>query len=101
AFLRKIFYLMNGEELSSDAQPSGLVSVVQKFPEIQKLYGTKDIAYSKMKEYYHKLYNWRNDYTHQAPVLENDELHPSLQIIVAMYVYAAMVNALKLNNDEI
>lgn len=96
AFLRKIFYLMNGEELSSDAQPSGLVSVVQKFPEIQKLYGTKDIAYSKMKEYYHKLYNWRNDYTHQAPVLENDELHPSLQIIVAMYVYAAMVNATKI-----
>ncbi len=46
-----------------------------------------------MKDYYHKLYNWRNNHTHQAPILKKEELEPSLQAIVAMYVYAAMVNA--------
>lgn len=96
AFLRKIYYLVNGREINDDSKSAGLVSVVQKFPDIQKLYVTKDVTYKKMKEYYHKLYNWRNNYTHQAPVLEANELNPSLQIIVAMYVYAAMVNATKL-----
>ncbi len=93
AFLRKIYYMLNGEELSDDVKPSGLVSVVQQFAEIQKLYGTKLPEYSKMKDYYHKLYNWRNNHTHQAPILKKEELESSLQTIVAMYVYAAMVNA--------
>ncbi|MFR9497456.1 MAG: DEAD/DEAH box helicase family protein [Rikenellaceae bacterium] len=100
AFLRKIHFLLQGVELSEESKPSGLVSVVQQFPAIQKLYSTKEITYSKMKDYYHKLYNWRNNHTHQAPTLDKAELAPSIQVIVAMYVYAAMVSATQLGEKE-
>lgn len=98
AFLRKIYFLCHDAELNEDTvKPSGLVHVVQQFPEIQKLYGTKSKEYIKMKDYYHKLYTWRNNHTHQAPILKKEELQQSLQAIVAMYVYAAMVNAAEIN----
>lgn len=93
AFLRKIYFMCEGKELETTDKASGLVHVVQQFPEIQKLYKASDAKLSNMHTYYNLLYQWRNDQAHTAPILKQQELSPALHAIAAMYVYAAMVNA--------
>lgn len=93
AFLRKVYFMREGNELEATDRASGLVHVVQQFPEIQKLYKTTDDRLADMHAYYNLLYQWRNDQAHTAPILKQQELSPALHAIAAMYVYAAMVNA--------
>ena len=92
AFLRKIYYMREHRELLQTDRPSGLVSVVQQFPAIQKLYKTNDEKLNYMRVYYNMVYQWRNDQAHAAPILSEQELSPALHAITAMYVYAAMVS---------
>ena len=92
AFLRKLYFLREGEEFVGENRRSGLVDIVRQFRSLQGLYRNEDARYSNFKQYYQMLYNWRNDDTHTAPLLEETQLPAAIHILVAMYAYATMIS---------
>ena len=92
AFLRKLYYLREGREFESENRRSGLVDIVRQFRSLQGLYRNEDPKYANFKQYYDMLYNWRNDDTHTAPLLDETQLPAAIHILVAMYVYATMIS---------
>lgn len=93
AFLRKIYFMREGKELESEERNTGLVYVVQQFPEIQRLYRNFDPKLSNFGAFYNSFYDWRNTEAHTAPILLEEELVPALHTMTSLYVYAAMINA--------
>ncbi len=92
AFLKKLYYLREGREFESSSPRSGLVEIVRQFRSLQGLYRNLDARYANFKQYYDMLYNWRNEDTHTAPVLEETQLPAAIHILVAMYAYATMIS---------
>lgn len=92
AFLKKLYYLREGREFESSGHHSGLVDIVRQFRSLQGLYRNPDSRYANFKQYYEMLYNWRNEDTHTAPVLEETHLPAAIHILVAMYAYATMIS---------
>lgn len=94
AFLRKIYFLIHGEEISA----TGMVNVIYKFQDIQKLYVPEDKVFNKdprlanMSAYYNLLYALRNDQAHMAPASTEQEVNAALHAVVGMFIYAVMVN---------
>ena len=93
AYLRKIYYLREGEELPADEKGhQGLVNTVRKFPAIQRLHFATNPELLKFKAYYENLYAWRNEEAHTAPEIKDDEVDAALHVVVALYVFATMIS---------
>lgn len=104
AFLRKIYYMREGEEVPADENGrQGLVNTVKKFPMLQRLYHNTDPKFANFKAYYDNLYNWRNDEAHSAPEIKDEEIDAALHIVISLYVFATMISITELehspNND--
>ncbi len=104
AFLRKIYYMREGEEVPADENGrQGLVNTVRKFPVLQRLHNNTDPKYANFRAYYDDLYAWRNDEAHSAPEIKEEEIDAALHIVVSLYVFAAMISITELemgkNND--
>ena len=91
-FMKKIYYLCKGEELSRTG--GGFV----QFLDAAKAVGVNKLHYdvpdylNQMKTYYEFVHQQRNDTTHQAPVIAARNLKPGIHMTVAMYLYATMIN---------
>ena len=104
AFLRKIYYMREGEEVPADENGrQGLVNTVRKFPVLQRLHNNTDPKYANFRAYYDNLYAWRNEEAHSAPEIKDEKIDAALHIVVSLYVFAAMISITELemgkNND--
>lgn len=99
AFLKKLYFLREGREFESPNHHSGLVDIVRQFRSLQGLYHNPDTRYANFKQYYEMLYNWRNEDTHTAPVLEETQLPAAIHILVAMYAYATMISVTDIEHN--
>lgn len=99
AFLRKLYYLREGREYVSENHHSGLVDIVRQFRSLQGLYHNEDARYANFKQYYNMLYEWRNDDTHTAPLLEETQLPAVIHILVAMYAFATMISVTDIESN--
>lgn len=99
AFLRKLYYLREGTEFVSPSAHSGLVDVVKQFRSLQGLYHNRDEKYANFRQYYQMLYDWRNDDTHTAPLLEETQLPAAIHVLVAMYAYATMISVSEIEEN--
>ena len=93
AYLRKIYYLREGQEVPADEQGrQGLVNTVKKFPTLQRLHFSTTPEMQRFKAYYENLYAWRNEEAHSAPEVKDEEIDAALHIVVALYVFATMIS---------
>lgn len=97
AFLRKIYYMREGEEVPADENGrQGLVNTVRKFPVLQRLHNNNDPKFQNFRAFYDKFYAWRNDEAHTAPEIKDDEIDAALHIVVSLYVFATMISITEL-----
>lgn len=100
AFMKKIYYLCKGKELTR--ADGGFV----QFLDAAKAVGVNKLHYdvpdylNQMKVYYEFVHQQRNDTTHQAPVIEPRDLKPGIHMVVAMYLYATMINITNMEMGE-
>lgn len=85
AFLRKLYYLKEGELFVSTKGTDGWVAIVKTFHEIDNLYYNhgKNPKLNTFETYYKCISKWRN---------ENVHLAPAIHMVVSMYIYAVMVS---------
>ena len=93
AFLRKLYYLKEGE-LFVSTKGDGWVAIVKTFHEIDNLYYNhgKNPKLNTFETYYKCISKWRNENVHLAPELPDAEVAPAIHMVVSMYIYAVMVS---------
>ena len=94
AFLRKLYYLKEGEQFMSTKGADGWVAIVKTFHEIDNLYYNhgKNPKLNTFETYYKCISKWRNENVHHAPELPDAEVAPAIHMVVSMYIYAVMVS---------
>ena len=94
AFLRKLYYLKEGELFVSTKGTDGWVTIVKTFHEIDNLYYNhgKNPKLNTFETYYKCISKWRNENVHLAPELPDAEVAPAIHMVVSMYIYAVMVS---------
>ena len=94
AFLRKLYYLKEGELFVSTKGTDGWVAIVKTFHEIDNLYYNhgKNPKLNTFETYYKCISKWRNENVHLAPELPDAEVAPVIHMVVSMYIYAVMVS---------
>ena len=94
AFLRKLYYLKEGELFVSTKGTDGWVAIVKTFHEIDNLYYNhgKNPKLNTFETYYKCISKWRNENVHLAPELPDAEVAPAIHMVVSMYIYAVMVS---------
>lgn len=95
AFLKKIYWLKEGAPvpLTATGKEPALLDTVRHFPQIERLYHSKNPKYDTFKQCYRVVYDWRNKESHIAVDLPADLLPTALHAAVALYLYATMVSA--------
>lgn len=93
AFLRKLYYLKEGE-LFVSTKGDDWVAIVKTFHEIDNLYYNhgKNPKLNTFETYYKCISKWRNENVHLAPELPDAEVAPAIHMVVSMYIYAVMVS---------
>lgn len=95
AFLKKIYWVREGEKmpLNADGHEPALRETVSYFPKIESLYHTRNPKFEMFKQFYHVVYDWRNNENHRALELPAEYLPTALHAAVALYLYTTMVSA--------
>jgi type I restriction enzyme R subunit len=95
AYLKKIYWMKEGTKmpLNAEGHEPALRETVSYFPRIEALYNTHNEKFAMFRQAYREVYNWRNRENHSAYEIESERLADSLHGAVALYLFAAMVNA--------
>lgn len=78
---------------------SSLINIVRQFRSLQGLHHNRDERYTNFKQYFEMPYNCRNEDTHTAPVLDENQLPAAIHILVAMYDYATMISVTDIEHN--
>lgn len=100
AYMKKIYYMSNQTEL---VNPDGyFVQFLDaaKAVGVNKLHFTEDSKLLMMKVYYEFVHAQRNEESHNAPVIADEEVTAGLHMAVAMYLYATMINIEKMEKRD-
>lgn len=92
AYMKKIYYMSNQTELiKSDG---GFVQFLDaaKAVYVNRLHFSDDPKLAMMKVYYEFVHAQRNEESHNAPVIADEEVTIGLHMTMAMYLYATMIN---------
>lgn len=81
---------------NADGREPALRETVSYFPKVEALYNTRNEKFAMFRQAYREVYNWRNRENHSAYEIESERLPDALHGAVALYLFAAMVNAEKL-----
>ena len=86
AFLRKLYYLKEGELFVSTKGTDGWVAIVKTFHEIDNLYYNhgKNPKLNTFETYYKCISKWRNENVHLAPELPDAEVAPAIHMVVSI-----------------
>lgn len=98
AYLKKIYWMKEGVKMptNADGREPALRETVSYFPKVEALYNTRNEKFAMFRQAYREVYNWRNRENHYAYEIESERLPDALHGAVALYLFAAMVNAEKL-----
>lgn len=94
AFLKKIYWVREGVPmpLNEEGREPGLLDAVRHFPDVAKLYRTRERKMELFSRYYNVIYEWRNKESHAAEELPLSKIPLALHAAVAIYLYATMVS---------
>lgn len=108
AFLKKVYYLIHGEEyivpleiaqrLGQSQQPS-LANMVFAFDELRTLHSNMNPHFHKFSDYLQNLRDWRNQEDHISPSATEQEIDAGLKVVVAMYLYISGMCSTKLEEN--
>ncbi len=88
AFLKKLYYLLNGEELAGrDGKDPTLADSIHAFTCLWNLRYSADADGQKFSSYLQQLRNWRNNEAHNAPSTTEAEVDGAIRVVVSMYIY--------------
>lgn len=95
AFLKKIYWVKEGVKmpLNADGREPALRETISYFPKIESLYHSQNPKYDMFKQFYHVVYNWRNNENHRAMDIAPELLPTGLHAAVALYLYTIMAYA--------
>ncbi|MGL5893860.1 MAG: type I restriction endonuclease subunit R [Bacteroidales bacterium] len=88
-FLKKLYYLINSEELKSNREDSMATfrDCIFGFQCLKGLKHNSDSRYQKFFSYLELVKQWRNDESHIAPSASAKELKSSIHIVATMYLF--------------
>jgi len=90
AFLKKLYYLINKEEMKSGREETSMPTFVDCIFAFSSLKGLKyntDESYKKFYSYLELVKQWRNNESHTAPDATSKELNSAIHIVTTMYFF--------------
>lgn len=99
AFLKKVYYLREGEEIAELNGKKVQFLEAAKATWVNQLHFTEDEVLRNFKFYYEFLHNQRNEQSHMAPEIKDDEVKAGIHMTVAMYLYATMINLKRMKSS--
>ena len=100
AFMKKIYFLMNGKELVREDGFAPQFLDAAKATFVNKLHFTEDDKLAMMKVFYEFVHAQRNEESHNAPIVNEEEISVGLHMAMAMYLYATMINITDMEANE-
>ena len=91
-FMKKVYYLREGSEIAEIGGKKVQFLESAKAVWLNQLHYSEEAELSTFKAYYEVLHNLRNEASHKAPEIPNDQLKTVLHLTVAMYLYTTMIN---------
>lgn len=90
AYLKKLFYLMNGEEVKPqyEGQDATWKDVIHAIRPLWTLKYNENDEYQKLYQYLMLVKGWRNDESHISPTASEQEINAAINIIITMYFFA-------------
>ena len=90
AYLKKLFYLMNGEEVKPqyEGQDVTCKDVIHAIRPLWTLKYNENDEYQKLYQYLMLVKGWRNDESHISPTASEQEINAAINIIITMYFFA-------------
>lgn len=96
AFLKKVYYLVFDEEVPAPegaVRGPSLANVLYAMQELWRLERDHNPDAKRLAQYLRNIRDWRNDESHVAQLVTNQELDLCLRQLVTMYIFAAGVYA--------
>lgn len=96
AFLKKVYYLVFDEEVPAPegaAHGPSLANVLYAMNELWRLERDHNPEAKRLGQYLRNIRDWRNDESHTAQVVTDQELDFCLRQLVTMYIFSAGVYA--------
>ncbi len=90
AYLKKLFYLMNGEEVRPQYEGQDVTwkDVIHAIRPLWTLKYNENEEYQKLYQYLMLVKGWRNDESHISPTASEQEINAAINIIITMYFFA-------------
>ena len=90
AYLKKLFYLMNGEEVKPQYEGQDVTwkDVIHAIRPLWTLKYNENDEYQKLYQYLMLVKGWRNDESHISPTASEQEINAAINIIITMYFFA-------------
>lgn len=92
AYMKKIYYMSNQTELIKEDGSFVQFLDAAKATHVNRLHFTEDPKLAMMKVYYEFVHAQRNEESHNAPVVADEEVNVGLHMVMAMYLYATLIN---------
>lgn len=92
AYMKKIYYMSNQTELIKADGSFVQFLDAAKATHVNRLHFTEDPKLAMMKVYYEFVHAQRNEESHNAPVAADEEVNVGLHMVMAMYLYATLIN---------
>ena len=92
AYMKKIYYMSNQTELIKADGSFVQFLDAAKAIHVNRLHFTDDPKLAMMKVYYEFVHVQRNEESHNAPVVADEEVNVGLHMVMAMYLYATLIN---------
>lgn len=92
AYMKKIYYMSNQTELIKVDGSFVQFLDAAKATHVNQLHFTDDPKLAMMKVYYEFVHAQRNEESHNAPVIADEEVNVGLHMVMAMYLYATLIN---------
>ena len=96
AFMKKLYYLREGFEIAEINGKKVQFLDAAKAVWLNQLYYSEEPELSTFKTYYKVLHDLRNEASHKAPEIPDDQLKSVLHLTVAIYLYTTMINLRRL-----
>ena len=96
AFMKKLYYLREGFEIAEIDGKKVQFLDAAKAVWLNQLYYSEEPELSTFKAYYKVLHDLRNEASHKAPEIPDDQLKSVLHLTVAIYLYTTMINLRRL-----
>lgn len=90
--MKKIYYMSYQTELIKADGSFVQFLDAAKAVHVNRLHFTEDPKLAMMKVYYEFVHAQRNEESHNAPVVADEEVNVGLHMVMAMYLYATLIN---------